>query len=166
MQEYDLLERIGKGSFGEVFRGRHRETDTTVAIKVLDLEQADDEIEDIQQEITVMAHCDSPHVTRYFSSHVIGTSLYLIMEDVDGGSVLDMMDAGTINEAHIATIISETLKGLDYLHSHGKIHRDIKAANILLSRAGEVKLADFGVAGQITVTMSKCCTFVGERHLG
>ena len=71
---YEIIERIGKGSFGEVFRGRHRATDTTVAIKVIDLEQADDEIEDIQQEISVMAHCDSPHVTRYYSSYVVGTA--------------------------------------------------------------------------------------------
>jgi serine/threonine-protein kinase 24/25/MST4 len=158
---YECLERIGKGSFGEVFRGCHRQTNETVAIKVIDLEEAEDEIEDIRQEIAVMAQCDSPHVTRYFGSYVLDTKLFLIMEYVGGGSVLDIMDAGKIAEGQIATILRETLKGLDYLHTQGKIHRDIKAANILISRSGEVKLADLGVAGQITVTMSKCNTFVG-----
>ena len=118
-----LLQRIGKGSFGEVFRGRNRKTEEAVAVKVIDLEQAEDEIEDIQQEIAVMAQCDSPHVTKYYGSYVVGTKLHLIMEHVGGGSVLDMMDAGPIDEAQIATILCETLKGLDYLHTQGKIHR-------------------------------------------
>lgn len=82
------MERIGKGSFGEVFRGFDRETNETVAIKVIDLEQAEDEIEDIRQEIAVMAQCDSPHVTRYYGSYVTGTKLWLIMEYVGGGSIL------------------------------------------------------------------------------
>ena len=96
---HECLERIGKGSFGEVFRGRHIETGETVAIKVIDLEQAEDEIEDIQQEITVMAQCDSPHVTRYFGSYVAGSKLWLIMEYVGGGSVL----VWPFEDAHISS---------------------------------------------------------------
>ena len=87
-ERYECLERIGKGSFGVVFRGRDVQTGEIVAIKVIDLEQAEDEIEDIQQEIAVMAQCNSPHVTKYYASYVVGSKLFLVMEYVGGGSVL------------------------------------------------------------------------------
>mmetsp|Transcript_3705 Transcript_3705/g.11181 ORF Transcript_3705/g.11181 Transcript_3705/m.11181 type:complete len:499 (-) Transcript_3705:1772-3268(-) len=158
---YVLHERIGRGSFGEVWRGQDRQTGEVVAIKVIDLDQAEDEIDDIVQEIKVMALCESAFVTQYYGSHVSGSQLYIIMEYVGGGSILDMMDAFPLTEPYIKTILHDVLRGLDYLHTEGKIHRDIKAANVLLAEDGAVKLADFGVAGQITATMSKCCTFVG-----
>ncbi|PWN30938.1 Pkinase-domain-containing protein [Jaminaea rosea] len=161
---YVRQQRIGKGSFGEVYRGIYKPTGASVAIKVIDLENAEDEIDDIQQEISILSQLDSEHVTKYHGSWLKGSNLWIVMEYCSGGSCSDLMKPGRLREDYIAIVMRELLKGLEYLHAQGKLHRDIKAANVLLSASGDVKLADFGVSGQLTATMTKKNTFVGTPY--
>lgn len=163
-EAFILVETIGKGSFGVVHRAIEKATGRPVAIKVIDLENAEDEIDDIQQEIAILSQLDSAYVTKYHGSFLKGQSLWIIMEYCSGGSCSDLMKPGVFKEEYIAIILRELLKGLEYLHNEGKLHRDIKAANVLLSASGDVKLADFGVSGQLTATMTKKNTFVGTPY--
>ncbi|KAL8711773.1 MAG: hypothetical protein Q9220_003944 [cf. Caloplaca sp. 1 TL-2023] len=160
-EQYQLLEELGSGSFGVVYKAIERASGEIVAIKHIDLESSDDDIQDIQQEISVLSTCDSPFVTQYKTSFLRGHKLWIVMEFLGGGSCLDLLKAGTFNEGHVSIVCRELLLGLDYLHREGKIHRDIKAANILLCQSGRVKLADFGVAAQLTNIKSQRNTFVG-----
>ncbi|KAK6946697.1 Protein kinase domain [Dillenia turbinata] len=159
---FSSLELIGRGSFGDVYKGFDKELNKVVAIKVIDLEESEDEIEDIQKEISVLSQCRSPYITEYYGSFLHQTKLWIIMEYMAGGSVADLIQSGPpLDEMSIACILRDLLHAVDYLHAEGKIHRDIKAANILLTENGDVKVADFGVSAQLTRTISRRKTFVG-----
>lgn len=156
------LELIGRGSFGDVYKGYDKELKKDVAIKVIDLEESEDEIEDIQKEIAVLSECRSPYITEYYCSYLHQTKLWIVMEYMAGGSVADLIQPNQpLDEISIAWILRDLLHAIEYLHSEGKIHRDIKAANILLTENGDVKVADFGVSAQLTRTISRRKTFVG-----
>ncbi|CAI5983155.1 unnamed protein product [Closterium sp. NIES-65] len=154
-QRFQLTELIGKGSFGDVFKGIDKETGKQVAVKIIDLEEAEDDVEDIQKEIALLAECRAPNITRYYGSSVHNTKLWIVMEFMAGGSVADLLQEAPLDEASIAYILHDLLQALEYLHSEKKIHRDIKAANILLNEDGDVKVADFGVSAKLTKTISK-----------
>ncbi|KAF9576274.1 hypothetical protein EC968_009836 [Mortierella alpina] len=160
-EEYTLLEKIGTGSFGTVYKAIHNVSKEVVAIKQINLEDSEEDISEIQQEIALLSQCDSEFITKYYGSCVKGFKLWIVMEYLAGGSCLDLLKPGPFSEDHVAIVLRELLLGLEYLHAEGKIHRDIKAANVLLSGAGDVKLADFGVAAQLSHQKSKRNTFVG-----
>lgn len=156
------LDRIGKGSFGEVFKALNRKTGEIVAIKVLDLDTDEDEIADVQKEIRLLSLIDSEYCTHYYGSYLNGYKLWIVMEFAAGGSLRNILSSGAIEESYIAIIAREVLSALSYLHSNAKvIHRDIKAANILLTGTGKVKICDFGVAGQISAASLRRHSFVG-----
>ncbi|PVV00655.1 hypothetical protein BB560_004952, partial [Smittium megazygosporum] len=121
-----LTQKIGRGSFGEVYKASDTLKKIVVAIKIIDLESAEDEIEDIQQEIFILSQLDSPYVTRYHGSYLQSSNLWIVMEYCGGGSCAEMIKSGLISESIIAILMREILKGLSYLHRENKIHRDVK----------------------------------------
>ncbi|XP_034253926.1 serine/threonine-protein kinase 3-like [Thrips palmi] len=157
---FDIICKLGEGSYGSVYKALHKESGQVLAIKQVPV---DTDLQEIIKEISIMQQCDSPYVVKYYGSYFKNTDLWIVMEYCGAGSVSDIMRLRkkTLSEDEIATILCDTLKGLEYLHLRRKIHRDIKAGNILLNTEGHAKLADFGVAGQLTDTMAKRNTVIG-----
>lgn len=171
--EYSIVRKLGRGSFGHVYEAVHMPTRHVVAIKQIALESSDadneshmQDLEEIQREIASLAQCqDCDRVTRYFGSFVKKYTLWVIMELMDGGSCLSLLKrGGPLPDEVTAVIAREIVLGLHYLHTQGIMHRDIKAANVLLTRTGQVKLADFGVAAQLIHRESQRNTLVGSPY--
>ena len=161
--DFQRLERIGRGSFGNVYRGVHLRTGAYVALKVVDLENGDDDVDVIQREVATLSQCRSRFVTEYIGCLLIPerSELWIVMEHM-AASVKDLLERGPLSEASAGTVLRGALNALGYLHSQKKIHRDMKAANLLVSSRGVVKLADFGVSGTLSMTLgSKRASFVG-----
>ncbi|KAF7973865.1 hypothetical protein HWV62_14076 [Athelia sp. TMB] len=167
-QLFRRLETVGKGAYGSVHKGVHIPTGNIVALKIINLDTADDDVADIQREVTLLTQLrDAPNVTKYYGCYLDGPRVWIAMEFAGGGSVRTLMKAsrgGILEEKYIVIIVREVLVGLSYLHKSAIIHRDIKAANILVTTTGKVMICDFGVSALSATTSSKRNTLMGTPN--
>lgn len=162
-EKFQIIEKLGQGNYGSVYKVLDKKTGQILAAKIATL---CGNIESFKKEINVLKQCNSPYILEYFGSYIKNDSIWIIIEYCDGGSVLDLMriTERNLTEEQIASIITMVLNGLSFLHEQKKIHRDIKAGNILLTREGFAKLGDFGVSAQLMHSFSKKVSKIGTPY--
>jgi serine/threonine protein kinase len=162
---YPNPKKIGEGAAGEVFMAVQAGTNRRVAIKKMTL--ANQNLKLLLTEIAIMKDSHHANIVDYVDTYLVEEKLWVVMEYMDGGcltEILEQYEHFQMSERHIARVCLETLKGLIYIHSLHRIHRDIKSDNILMSMQGEIKLADFGYAAQLTKQKQKRNTIVGTPY--
>lgn len=162
-KRYRNLVKIGQGASGGVYTAFEVGTNKCVAIKQMNLEQQPKK-DLIINEILVMKDSRHKNIVNFMDSFLVRGDLWVIMEYMEGGSLTDVVTFNMMSEGQISAVCRETLHGLQFLHSKGVIHRDIKSDNILLSMDGNIKLTDFGFCAQINESHMKRTTMVGTPY--
>jgi tRNA A-37 threonylcarbamoyl transferase component Bud32 len=162
--QLEILEVIGQGGMGMVYRARQRKLDRVVALKVLSRDAAKDPAfsERFNREARALARLNHPNIVTVHDFGETDGWFYLVMEYVDGADLRRVLQQGRLSPEEALRIVPVVCDALQYAHANGVVHRDIKPGNILMDREGRVKIADFGIAklaGQtsadVTLTQSK-----------
>ena len=154
--------QIGAGGTSTVFRARSKEDGTVVAVKAVDLMKNDRSV--IENEIRAQRELFDPNIVSVYRVCESRGWLYIVMEYIDGATLTDILTVSNCVEPHIAFFVREILQGLRAIHKSNKIHRDIKSDNVLVSKTGEVKLADFGYTAQLATPETKRRTVCGTPY--
>ncbi|XP_044582526.1 serine/threonine-protein kinase 10 isoform X2 [Cotesia glomerata] len=162
---WDMIGELGDGAFGKVYKAQHKQTQQLAAAKMCALEGEDD-LSDFMIEIDILSECKHPNVVELHEAYFIDGKLWMLIEYCDGGAVDSIMVEleKPLTEPQVSYVCQQMTKGLTFLHKSKIIHRDLKAGNVLLTMAGGVKIADFGVSAKNKHTLQKHDTFIGTPY--